>query len=657
MNTQAAPIYSTAQRFTALGYGLASHTLFLASVAAMFWSLYNGLHLSLLHLHGGTAALVNLLLLLQFALGHTLLLSDRGRRFMTRLAPLGLGPALSTTIFAGLASLQLLATFLFWSSSDTVWWAPEGSIKIVLSVLYGISWLLLAKSMGDAGLDTQVGILGWRSIWRGEKPVYRPFARTGMFRYSRQPIYSSFTLILWTAPVWTPDHLVVALLWSAYCVLAPLLKEKRYRQWYGAAFERYQNRVPYWFPAAKNRPSAPLQSTPATVDHDVAIVGAGPVGLMLAGLLGQKGLNVLVVDRRTEPLRHSQAIGITPPSLEILARLGLDEEFVRRGVQIRDCHVHGHSGSLGCASFRDIPGPHRCILSLPQQQTLDLLEARVAAMPNVRLLRGVEVAKIEQDASSVTLHGSSIKATARWLVGCDGSRSQVRETLRMRTRGGSYGCHFLMGDFIDRTGLKDEAHLWFTRDGAVEAFPLPDGRRRWIVQTSESVTDGVHGLISRLVRERAGLDIAVEDQLNQSPFSPRWMQSEQYYDGRVILCGDAAHLMSPIGGQGMNTGWADAEFLAESLLAIEQHGRDPQPLLEAYDRCRHRASNVAIGRAARGMWLGTRQGVVSSWLRDLFMREALFKGPLSQRIGPYFAMLTIPYNTVKAVPEKVFALR
>jgi len=656
MNTRPEPTYSTAQRFTALGYGLASHTLFLASVAAMFWSLYNGLHLSLLHLHGGTAELVNLLLLLQFALGHTLLLSNRGRRFMTRLAPLGLGPALSTTIFAGLASLQLLATFLFWSSSDTVWWAPEGGVKIVLSVLYGLSWLLLAKSMGDAGLDTQVGILGWRSIWRGEKPVYRPFARTGMFRYSRQPIYSSFTLILWTAPVWTPDHLVVALLWSAYCVLAPLLKEKRYRQWYGAAFERYQNRVPYWFPATM-RSSVTHRSKPAAADHDVAIVGAGPVGLLLAGLLGQKGLNVLVVDRRTEPLRHSQAIGITPPSLEILTRLGLDEEFVRRGVQIRDCHVHGQSGRLGCASFRDIPGPHRCILSLPQQQTLDLLEARVAAMPNVRLLRGVEVDKIEQDDASVTLHGGSLTATARWLVGCDGSRSQVRETLRMRTRGGGYGCHFLMGDFIDRTGLKDEAHLWFTRDGAVEAFPLPDGRRRWIVQTSESVTDGRHGLISRLVRERAGLDIAVEDQLNQSPFSPRWMQSEQYYDGRVILCGDAAHLMSPIGGQGMNTGWADAEFLAESLLAIEQHGRDPQPLLEAYDRCRHRASNVAIARAARGMWLGTRQGLVSSWLRDLFMREALFKGPLARRIGPYFAMLTIPYNTVKAVPEKLFALR
>lgn len=652
MNTSTSAPYTPAQRYTALAYGLVSHGLFLASVAVMFWSLYNGLHLSLLHLHGGTAALVDVLLIVQFGAGHTLLLSTRGRKFMARLAPLGLGPVLSTTIFAGLASVQLLVTFLLWSSSDTVWWMPHGAVKGVLSLLYGISWILLAKSMSDAGLDTQIGILGWRSVWRGEKPVYQPFTRTGMFRHSRQPIYASFTLILWTAPVWTPDHLVIATLWTSYCVLAPLLKERRYRQWYGAAFERYQRRVPYWFPS-KARPLTAMSTQPT--DHDIAIVGAGPVGLLLACFLGEKGLRVLLVDKRTEPLQHSQAIGITPPSLEILSRLGLDEAFVSRGIKIRDCQVHGQGGHLGCASFREIPGPYRYILSLPQQQTISLLESRLATMPNVELIRGIEIAHIEQDAQTVTVLGNDFSRTARWLVGCDGSRSRVRELLKMRTSGGGYGCHFLMGDFADHVDLKEEGHLWFTREGAVEAFPLPDGRRRWIVQTQEPVTHGQHGLISQLVRERTGIDLAVADQLNQSPFSPRWMQAEQYHDGRVILCGDAAHLMSPIGGQGMNTGWADAEFLAEVLIAIEQRGQAPLPLLEAYDRCRHRASNTAIARAARGMWLGTRTGAVSSWLRDAFMRECLFQGPLAKQIGPYFAMQTIPFNTIKAVPEKVWA--
>ncbi|MES2598198.1 MAG: FAD-dependent monooxygenase [Verrucomicrobiota bacterium] len=647
-------LYTPAQRYVALAYGLMSHALFLASVVVMFWSLYNGLHMSLLHLHGGTAVLMDVMLVMQFALGHTLLLSDRGRRFMARLAPLGLGPVLSTTIFAALASVQLLATFVLWSSSDTVWWMPSGMLKLLLSGLYALSWILLAKSMSDAGLDTQIGSLGWRAVWRGERPNYKPFTRTGMFRHSRQPIYASFTLILWTAPVWTPDHFVIATLWTLYCVLAPVLKEKRYRRWYGEAFARYQRRVPYWFPG-KTRSIKSMTLKPT--DHDIAIVGAGPVGLLLAGLLGQKGLRVLVVDKRRQPLVHSQAIGITPPSLEILSRLGLDEGLVSRGVAIRDCYVHGHGGTLGCASFREIPGRHRYILSLPQQQTLDLLESRLTSMPNVTLIRGTEISHFEQDAESVTLSGEGLNVTARWLIGCDGHKSRVRELLKMRSSGGHYGCHFLMGDFEDHTSLGDQAHLWFTRAGAVEAFPLPGGRRRWIVQTSEAVTSGDHGLISELVRERAGLDLPVEDQLNQSPFSPRWLQAEQYHDGRVILCGDAAHLMSPIGGQGMNTGWADAEFLAEVLVSIELHHQAALPLLEAYDRCRHRASDVATQRAARGMWLGSRTGVVQSWLRDVFMRECLFKGPLAKHIGPYFAMLTIPYNTLKSVPAKVFALR
>lgn len=650
MTSPAPALYTPAQRWVALAYGLASHVLFLASIGVMFVSLYRGLSFGLLHLHGWTAVMDDVLLVAQFALGHSLLLSDKGRRFLARLAPLNLGRDLSTTVFAGLASLQLLAVFLLWSPSEVVWAAPEGWLKQGLTVLYVGSWILLAKSMSDAGLDTQIGILGWRSIWQGRRPAYRPFSRTGMFRHSRQPIYSSFTLILWTAPVWTVDHLLVAVVWTAYCAAAPVIKERRYLRWYGASYDRYRRRVAYWFPARVRSIKAP---TMKPTDYDIAIVGAGPVGLLLAGLLGQRGLQVLIVDKRTEPLQHSQAIGITPPSLEILARLGLEEEFVRRGVLIRDCHVHGHGGHLGCASFRDIPGPHRFILSLPQQQTLALLEARLARLPNVTLRRGVEALQHEQDAETATVSGPGLQATARWLVACDGSRSRVREQIHMRTAGGAYGCHFLMGDFIDHTQLADEAHLWFTRDGAVEAFPLPDGRRRWIVQTAQPVEDSAHGLISKLVRQRAGIELAAADQLNQSPFSPRWMQAEQYHDGRVILCGDAAHVMSPIGGQGMNTGWADAELLADALAAIELRGQPALPLLEAYDRCRRRASNVAIQRAARGMWLGTRTGVLGSWLRDVFMRECLFKGPLARGIGPYFAMLTIPFNTVRRVPVKL----
>lgn len=659
----ASPVrYTRSQRTIALVYGAVSLALFATSVVVMFVSLYRGLDFGLLHLHGSAALGMNAFLIAQFAAGHSLFLSDGGRRFMKHLAPKAIAGPLATTIFSGLASAQLLATFAFWSPSGVLWAAPEGWIKSTLTGLYVVSWILLAKSMRDAGLDVQIGTLGWRSVWRNEAPVYKPFSRGGLFRYSRQPIYSSFTLILWTAPVWTPDHLFIAVVWTAYCLLAPAIKERRYLRYYGEAFARYQKSVPYWIPGRNLLPSMAATAATLDLDYEVAIVGGGPVGLLLAALLGARGIRVLVIERSTERPRHSKAIGITPPSLRILARLGLDEAFLRHGVPIRDCHVHGESGYLGCASFRDIPDANRFILSLPQQENLRLLEEKVATLPSITLLRGTELRSITQSANSATISlsntgGSETTVEVGWVVGCDGSRSKVRDLLRMRTNGAHYRCHFVMGDFVDRTDLRSEAHLYFTADGAVESFPLPDGQRRWIVQTRTHLDETEPSFISDLVQRRTGINLPVDDQLNQSAFTPRWMQCEQYHDGRVILCGDAAHLMSPIGGQGMNTGWADAEFAAEMLQGILLEGDDPAPWLKAYDRCRRKASTTSIRRAARGMWLGTRTGKTSSRLRDFILRNLLFKGPLARRVGTYFAMITIPYNTVAAVPWKRLGLQ
>lgn len=393
-------------------------------------------------------------------------------------------------------------------------------------------------------------------------------------------------------------------------------------------------------------------------EYDVAIVGAGPVGLLLGCLLGARGFRVLIAEKRTLPPALSQAIGITPPSLQILAQIGLDREFLRRGVSIHECHVHGHAGYLGRASFREIDSPYRFILSLPQQINVSVLEAKARSFPTVTLHRGTEISDLEFDGRRVWLRAESatgpVTIAARWLVGCDGHRSRVRELLRTRSRGGSYGCHFVMGDFVDQTLLADHAHLFFTAQGAVESFPLPDGKRRWIVQTGAAMPETPRGFISEVVKQRTGLNLPPDHQLNQSAFSPQWMDSAHYHQGRVLLCGDAAHLMSPIGGQGMNTGWADAEFAAEIITAVEQRHEPAEPLLDAYDRCRRRAARAATRRAAWGMWLGTRTGVFDSRWRDVLISRWLLNGRLAKQIPPHFAMLTIPFNTLARVPAKVW---
>lgn len=388
---------------------------------------------------------------------------------------------------------------------------------------------------------------------------------------------------------------------------------------------------------------------------DVAIVGAGPVGLLLAAMLGSKGLRVLLLERRIEPPAHSKAIGITPPSLHILSKLGLEREFISQGIQVRDCHVHGESGHLGCMTFRNIPDPHRFILSLPQSQTCVLLQRQLAVLPSVSLRLGYEVAGVQQDDTGCDLRlsdGSMARAT--YVVACDGSRSPLRDLLNFKSTGRPYPVHFVMGDFIERTTLADEAHLFFKSEGSVESFPLPGGLRRWIIQTPQRLDRAPAGLISEVVKRRTGIDLPPQDQTNQSTFTPRRLNCDHYHDGRVILCGDAAHVMSPIGGQGMNTGFADAEFLAGALGSILRENAAPGPLLTAYGRYRRKAAQTAINRAGLGMWLGTWTGSMRSKLRDLILRTFLGHPAIERFMGPYYAMLTIPYNTLDRVPPDAF---
>ncbi len=242
-----------ARRVVALSYGVVCHVSFALGVVTMMVAMFFGMSRSL-----GTVAppwnwLANAALLVQFPAIHSLLLTGRGRALLARLAPRDAGRTLSSTTYVTIAALQVFALFAFWSPTGTIWWQAGGTALIGLTVLYALSWVLLGKSMIDAGLGLQTGSLGWVALFRGRQPVYPPMPVEGLFRIVRQPIYVSFTLTLWTVPTWTPDQLVLALTLTAYCLAAPLLKEARFRRMYGAQFDRYARAVPYWFPAPRRR--------------------------------------------------------------------------------------------------------------------------------------------------------------------------------------------------------------------------------------------------------------------------------------------------------------------------------------------------------------------------------------------------------------------
>jgi 2-polyprenyl-6-methoxyphenol hydroxylase-like FAD-dependent oxidoreductase len=200
-----------------------------------------------------------------------------------------------------------------------------------------------------------------------------------------------------------------------------------------------------------------------------------------------------------------------------------------------------------------------------------------------------------------------------------------------------------MGDFADKSNFGDQAHLFFTRHGSVESFPLPGGCRRWVVQAEERLEQVPPRFVAEEVCRRTGINLDGCEKYFTSSYAVGRLLAQHYHDGRIALCGDAAHLMSPVGGQGMNVGFADAAWLATVLIACCRGGAEAEPLLDNYGQNRRKAALIATGRAARGMWLGTRRGRLSCLWRDPLL-HLLLAPPLRRWLPPYFAMLTLPHT-------------
>jgi protein-S-isoprenylcysteine O-methyltransferase Ste14 len=237
----------------ALGLGLVTHLAFAAGVLAMVIAMFFGLSESFGRVPQPWAWVANAALILQFPLLHSALLTKPGGKLLARLVPGPHGATLATTTYALIASLQLLALFALWTPSDIIWWQAEGALFWLICALYAGAWLVLLKASFDAGAEVQSGALGWMSLMARKAPRFPDMPTRGLFRVIRQPIYVAFALTLWTVPVWTPDQLVLALGYTAYCLLAPVLKERRFAARYGTRFERYRATVPYAFPKLTRR--------------------------------------------------------------------------------------------------------------------------------------------------------------------------------------------------------------------------------------------------------------------------------------------------------------------------------------------------------------------------------------------------------------------
>lgn len=235
-------------RLRALAIALPCHVAFAAAIGSLALGLATGMQLGRGTASGWAALGANVLLVAQFPLVHSWLLSARGQALLAALSPVGHGRTLLVTTYALVASLQLLLTFWAWSPSGVVWHRPEGLAGAGHWAAFAAAWLLLHKALWDAGLGVQSGAAGWWALFRGRPVRYGGLPTGGLFARCRQPIYLGFALVLWTAPVWSLDWLLLSSGWTVYCVAGPRWKEARWLRRHGEAFAAYRARVPYLLP-------------------------------------------------------------------------------------------------------------------------------------------------------------------------------------------------------------------------------------------------------------------------------------------------------------------------------------------------------------------------------------------------------------------------
>ncbi|WGW11828.1 NAD(P)/FAD-dependent oxidoreductase [Saxibacter everestensis] len=384
---------------------------------------------------------------------------------------------------------------------------------------------------------------------------------------------------------------------------------------------------------------------------DVVIVGGGPVGTFLGCLLTAAGLKVRVLEARAELDGHSRAIGIHPPALQAFARIGLADRIIAAGTRIDTGVLRSRGSTVGTLSLATASPKFPFVLALPQNATQRLLEDRLHRLAPAAMQRGRTVTGIRRiDAGwEVAVAGDGQSLSARCVIGADGARSRMRGWLGIAARPQDYPDTYLMGDFADSAGAADRtsAIIHLEPGGVVESFPLPGGIRRWVVRTPSLQQTARPYDLAELIRIRTGEAVAAETSTMISAFAVRRAVAERMVaeqkspgNGCAMLIGDAAHELSPIGGQGMNLGWLDAAALAPMLVDLLRGVGDRrirEDELPDFERTRLRSARIAARRAELNMALGRRTPPVLVGIRDAGFRLAL-RSPAREALVGAFTM-------------------
>ncbi len=371
-------------------------------------------------------------------------------------------------------------------------------------------------------------------------------------------------------------------------------------------------------------------------EADVLVVGAGPTGLTLAAALVARGIAVAVVDRLAEGANTSRAAVVHARTLEVLEALGVSATLVERGLQAQRFTIRDRDRVLVPIAFEGLPSRYPYTLMISKAETEQALLSRLQDLGR-RVLRPLILVWLHQDAPWARAKlddGSEIDA--RYVVGADGMHSTVRELAGIGFTGGSYGESFVLADVhLGGAPAKPEVILYFSPAGMVVLAPLPGGLHRVVATVDDAPEQPSAAYVQGLLdargpeHERA----VVRDVVWGSRFRVHHRVADTYRKGRVVLAGDAAHVHSPAGGQGMNTGILDAVRLADALgaalagdaTALDAYGAERRPVAEEVVAFADRLTRLATVRPGL-------RGLRNVVLRAL-ARVPMFRRKLAMRLS------------------------
>lgn len=388
----------------------------------------------------------------------------------------------------------------------------------------------------------------------------------------------------------------------------------------------------------------------------VLIVGAGPVGLALAVELARRGVQFRIIERLTERSHLSKALGVHARTLELFEDMGVFDEFSRRGVVVHGASVYDKRKRIFHISTDELDCPHPFVLMIPQSETEKILEAKLNELGG-KVERGSELIGLTQNGNvNATIRhsdGSQETLQCEWMIGCDGAHSAVRKLLGIKFEGEAYEETFAAVDCALAADVRrDEVNTFFSEHGTLVVFPLPAGRWRIIYQVKEARDKDAAPTLEEAqhMLDVGGPGGTISDPTWLAYFRISRRHVSNYRQGRVFIAGDAAHIHSPLGGQGMNTGIQDAVNLAWKL-QLTLSGIAKDALLDSYHDERYPIAKDVLHGTDFATKVAMLRSPVSQSIRNQVMAFLVSQEVIQQRILRAGSEIAVNYRSSKIVGE------